>query len=500
MSATQQLQKITVNLQTDLVRDEILHGEEHWVAPLVMMVECVANGSQGSLFYPGEEIEKWSPSWNNKPIVAPDHPEDGSACTQEFLNNHQIGVVLDTKYDGKQRAMGWFNKKRTTLVSPKVANALKAKKTMELSTGLYVDNDAKAGVYEKTGDKYVGTATNYRPDHLAILPDKIGAFSIAKGAGLLALNEASFENITRQLESLLRDMHREEMKQYPNLYHPYVKAVYDTYCIYCFGGNDYRIDYTVSSDKVALKGDPVRVEMRVDYVTVENSQENDDMSKKELIDKIIKNTERTHMEESDRKYLEGLNEERLEKMAKAAEPPKKEDPKPAFSFNTQAELDAAVQKGLAECLQKDPAKLIKDATDALAKNAGGQNPPNPQQPNQGKPVTAQEWYAAMPPEMRVVHNNMAKAYNGEVQRLVEKITANKANKIKPDDLLKLDYDVLKNMADMCSPEMDPNQQLVMPMTYYGQSPVGNTDDTSEEGMGVPVYNDAKFGTPPGAKK
>ena len=41
--ALNQLQHFTVNVDGDSVRDEVMNDEEYWVAPLVMMTECVAH-------------------------------------------------------------------------------------------------------------------------------------------------------------------------------------------------------------------------------------------------------------------------------------------------------------------------------------------------------------------------------------------------------------------------------------------------------------------------
>ena len=52
---------------------------------------------------------------------------------------------------------------------------------MEVSTGLFSEIEPKPGVFK--GRHYKGVVRNLRPDHLAILPDSIGACSIADGAG-----------------------------------------------------------------------------------------------------------------------------------------------------------------------------------------------------------------------------------------------------------------------------------------------------------------------------
>ena len=59
---------------------------------------------------------------------------------------------------------------------------------MELSTGLFTDNDETAGVSPK-GRNYEAVARNHRPDHMAVLPDQVGACSINDGCGVLVNEE-----------------------------------------------------------------------------------------------------------------------------------------------------------------------------------------------------------------------------------------------------------------------------------------------------------------------
>ena len=55
-------------------------------------------------------------------------------------------------------------------------------KEVEVSLGMFTENDMEEGEYE--GKQYKGIAKNHRPDHLAILPDQIGACSCKDGCGL----------------------------------------------------------------------------------------------------------------------------------------------------------------------------------------------------------------------------------------------------------------------------------------------------------------------------
>lgn len=549
-----ELQTFTINIQGDLVEEKTLEGEEYWVAPMVMMTECVANGSQGPLYYSAEELEKWTPAWNHKPIVTPNHPESGSACTQEFLDKNKIGVVLNATWNGKQRAYGWFNKKRTQQLEPRVANALKSGRMMELSTGLYVDPAGSGGEFK--GEKYTAMAINHRPDHLAILPDKIGACSIAKGAGLLQLNELCHEDLRVKLEDELQEQYTEEMKTYPNLYRPYVRSVYDTYFIYSFGGNLYQCDYKVDkSDDVTIVGDCTQVELKEEYVPVENAdplgnrqftseqrkkaadsgaamsdgsfpienvgdlknairaigrakdpaaakrhiitrakalghsdllpdswnvhnaEREETMTKAEKVEKIIKNTERTNYEESDRKYLEGLDEKRLDKLVTLAEAKK-----PVLSFNSQEDYDSAVAKTLKEQQDADAKKKLAD------EQAKNQNKDVPQ-------LTPEQWLAAVPPAMKEIFNDMSGSYQGEKNRLITVITANKNNVFKPEDLNKMGMDLLRNMAAIAQPTEQQTNSVGAGNFIFGAPIPAQNNAPQTAVLSAPVYNKDQFARP-----
>lgn len=65
-------------------------------------------------------------------------------------------------------------------------DALEAGRPMELSTGLFTQNEPAPAGATFNGRPYDYVARNYRPDHLAVLPDQIGACSLADGCGVLA--------------------------------------------------------------------------------------------------------------------------------------------------------------------------------------------------------------------------------------------------------------------------------------------------------------------------
>lgn len=164
-----------------------VHNEKaHLVVPVVMMVEGVHNGSQGPLLHTIEELGKFPESWNGIPVVIYHPEEDGqsvSANSPEIIDRMTVGRVYNTQVEGKKlKAEVWLDEDKLNTVSEKTWNDVNDTKEVEVSLGMFTENEMEEGEYE--GEKYVGIAHNHRPDHLAILPDQIGACSCADGCGL----------------------------------------------------------------------------------------------------------------------------------------------------------------------------------------------------------------------------------------------------------------------------------------------------------------------------
>lgn len=180
---------------------QTLEGKRYLVVSMAMLTEGVHSGSNGPLYYPKEELAKTPVVWNTKPIVVY-HPEQNgkgvSATLPEILETRKVGMVMNTKFDNKLRAEAWLDEAKLKKVDKRVLNSIQKGEMVEVSTGLFTDNIQKEG--EWNGEKYKAIATNYRPDHLAILPDRVGACSIADGAGLLQLNEEAKNIIGLELK------------------------------------------------------------------------------------------------------------------------------------------------------------------------------------------------------------------------------------------------------------------------------------------------------------
>lgn len=181
------LRLLTANL-SGTVRREKHQGNDYIVAPLVLMREGVLNGSKGPLYYPADELQKDPDTWNDMPIVVY-HPKtsDGksaSARQPTIMERYHIGRLYNASYsEGRLVAEAWINVERARQVDQRVLTNIEAGRPIEVSTGLYTVEEPLAGEYN--GTPYKAIARNYKPDHLAVLPDQIGACSLEDGCGLL---------------------------------------------------------------------------------------------------------------------------------------------------------------------------------------------------------------------------------------------------------------------------------------------------------------------------
>lgn len=353
---------------------------------MVILTEGVHNGSEGAFYYPVDELSKTPVAWDHKPVVVYHPTMNGkgiSACSPDVLNTQKVGIMLNTKFEGgRLKSEAWIDKSRVDLVDPRIMQAVANKEMMELSTGVFVDNDPTAGEWK--GENYVGIARNLRPDHLALLPDQIGACSIKDGAGFLrnqagskpnlvinvlrkALrgmgfvdNELSFSNIRDDLATALRKKFETDMNNGPWLY---VEDVYSNFVIYSLGEKLYRLGYTSSDTGITLSDEtPVEVVRVTEYRTISGtfvgnrsqSKPTDPMNKKELVDSIIGLN--SVWKETHREQLMTFNEEQLSTLQKALTP-KTETPAPAA--NKAAETPAPAAAPVAN-------KTVVSVTDFIA--------------------------------------------------------------------------------------------------------------------------------------
>lgn len=357
------------------VRTEYLEGEEYLVAKgAILGDDSVLHGSNGPGLYPAEENKRDPEGWNGRFLTA-NHPVvDGkpvSACTPEMVDKLRLGMVFNTVHaDAKVRPEFWFNVKKTKSVDKRIYEAVKAGKRVEMSTGLNLTVENKEGK-TAAGKEYKWIARNYKPDHVAVLIDSVGAYSGKDGGGInvhnslivnedktpesstevlrrsilnavkaigvegIVGNEMSFSQITRTLSDLLSSKYGQPGRYWGG----YVCEVFPDYVIFVGenadegpNGRFQKIGYTVSDKGVSLSGDAVPVIRSVTYTAANTQTQNTEtktVDKTAKINWIIQNSE--VYGEGDRQTLVGYDDAKIDKLydkfqPKAVTPPPTQTP------------------------------------------------------------------------------------------------------------------------------------------------------------------------------
>jgi len=362
---TKEKQQMDVYFQTTTaytVRKEIFDGKDYLVVPVIMMVEGVHHGSHGAVLHTAEELGKFPASWDGIPVTL-GHPKvDGqyvSANTPEILKDWAIGTIFNTRMDGKDlKAEAWIDETKLIAFSPKTATRINNGEIIEVSIGVFSDEDIIEGFYGI--EQYSAIAKNHRPNHLALLPDEVGACSIMDGCGLrvnkkggtkmeIIVNEINEQQVLKELsakgfsinETGYQEMAGKASSAISNEDNgeswTYLEEIFDTYLVYVKvqdeDGKRKRKFFKQSYQENAagdleLTGEAVQVKRVVDYPNVPNNnveininskKEENTMSEKctpcvkAKVDTLIAN-KATAYAETDREWLEGLGEDQLEKM------------------------------------------------------------------------------------------------------------------------------------------------------------------------------------------
>lgn len=200
--AENSLLTLVANLATTVQR-RTLNGREYLVAPATLIVPGVLNGSDGPGYYPPEENARSASDWDGVPLVAYHPVRNGEPVAardsdhEEWVwNNSGLGFLRRPGVnDGKMVAEAWFDRELTENYDRRLPDHVKivprliSNRPIELSTGLHLDRDETPGTCPKSGRRYDWVARNYRPDHLAVLPDQRGACSNEDGCGIVVNEE-----------------------------------------------------------------------------------------------------------------------------------------------------------------------------------------------------------------------------------------------------------------------------------------------------------------------
>ena len=161
-------------------RHETFLGRDHLVVPLVMLRETVVNGGLVTM------AELKPQGWNGVPVTI-GHPnvngQSVSANSPAVTEAWRVGQIFNAKLDGdKLKAEAWIDVAEAERRHPGITLLLEGGSGMDVSTGYFSTDELTFGVFN---DKpYFEVHRDIKPDHLALLPDEVGACSWADGCGV----------------------------------------------------------------------------------------------------------------------------------------------------------------------------------------------------------------------------------------------------------------------------------------------------------------------------
>lgn len=328
------------------------NGKDYLVVPVVMMRDGVHSGSHGALRHTTEELSKFVDSWNGIPVTVTHPKVKGafvSANSPEVLEQFSVGQVFETYIDeDKLKGYAYIEESRLSAINITALAAIKNNQPLDVSVGVFNDEIAQKGEWK--GKAYVAIATNYRPDHLALLPGQSGACSWSDGCGIranqkkedmeeykskdpkkmlavntilfpepkgLQLNELGYEELRHIVQKKLNSMDT-ALETF------YLEELFKDYLVFkvCEGTQDdifYRQNYQIKEDNtVELIAERQKVKKEINYININEKGETQMSEKKqpccpEKVTKLI-NHEMTAYTESDREWLNAVESDRLDKM------------------------------------------------------------------------------------------------------------------------------------------------------------------------------------------
>lgn len=460
----------SVNFASYSVQVKKFEGRDHIIVPVVMLTEGVHHGSGGPVFYPAEEIAKFPAAWNGVPTPIY-HPEDNgfpiSCNSPDVLEKQNVGRVFGAQaVEGgkKLKAELWLDIVKLQELDPALLAKINSKETIEVSTGLFMEVDETPG--EWNGEKYEGTAKNFRPDHLALLPVGLGACSVADGCGIRA-NQAAIPNYQALYERLVTHanpsfnevmrMIRQQVLSPMEVFNPtggktsvymYLREVFSDYFVYEKESGPitqfFKQKYKLSSDKSKIELDGIAIEV-IESTTY----------------KEVKNNKRTT------KGGSTVNrEEMIAYLTANGFSPNAKDWEPLSDEMLAGMVESTKEKIAANAAKKEAEKKLEDHIAANTKQ---------------KTPTPEEFIAQAPADIQMMLN-----------RALERDRKSKAFHV--ETLMKNQKVFGKEELEAKSlEELEKLSALAAPKDYglRNGSPVTPTANEDEEPMAVPTFNFGK---------
>lgn len=207
-------------------------GREHIEVPAIILGQQVIHGAGGYEF--GAELVCENAlymsinQWNDKPVVI--YHTDGSARDIENLENRKVGFVYNAEIIGNDTENNEKSNIRIKCMlrldvellrehedGQTIIDMFDSGRIMEMSTGYYVTNWLwQEGSFR--GRDFAAEQVEIMPDHLALLPNAVGAYSVSDGGGANRINEGETmlkENERNEVVEIVDNAMEEKLKEVP---------------------------------------------------------------------------------------------------------------------------------------------------------------------------------------------------------------------------------------------------------------------------------------------
>ncbi len=452
-----------------------LEGQDHLVFPVIAAKEVVMN----ELLYPENELKKNVVSWNGVPITV-NHPtkneQNVSINSPEMLEKFSVGKFFNVRYDNGVKGEMWFNISQAEGKGfDKVVSGLKDGVMMEVSTGVLAEQNEISGIFKNK--EYSGIVKGIIPDHLALLPNDVGACSVDDGCGthrtnrnvstqssedkgdkqegknrmikafnflkdsIFKTNEIGNRGIRDQIMDRLQD-------EFGIDSFVFVEDVFNDFFVYEKSHKLFKRSYTVDNDDIVSFGnETIEVFRRTEFIEKKelktNKKESVMDNKKELVKKILVGESIPECEECS---LLKLNEETLSKLA-ADNKPKDKD-----SDNT----GILVNKDNPEIPVKTEIPVKEESVDDVLSNIKN-------------------------PEVKEVIMNAISTERKRKDEMISAIIAN--SKLEKDELKTMSISILEKLFNSHSPSV-----------YLGKNGFSDNGDSNLPPSAPPVLSNLKKGS------
>jgi len=461
---------------TDQIRNEQFLGNDFMVVPVVALVEGVwhSASSEHPELALASEFGSVPEGWNGRPVTLGHPKREGSfvsAGSPDVYNKEVVGILFNTRVEDKKlKTEAWIDKEKVDSLgeeAQKEIDRLLSGQVVEVSTGLFANVDDASGYFN--GEEFDGIWRNVVPDHLALLAEgSIGACSVADGAGAPRLNQIrtlsknpkegqmpkerenigavalqklrSFSGtIWSRLKSQLSSSNVNvenalnaalALADAENCY--YIVAIFDDSFVYIRNWENlfYQQAYTINDSGTVILGTTVTAVRPVtEFVPIDVQFEGGStMTVQERVTALLQKNKK--LQESDRVWLEKLEEAQLEKLLQ--DPPQEKEGE-----------EGATEPAKEPAEPKPPEEPKEKEANGEEEDVGEEDADEEEEP-----TTLEAFLKKAPKELKEVLNEGVRMHKDAKNKLVESLKANKRCDFSEKELQTMGLKELTRLAKL----------------------------------------------------